>query len=526
MSEAYGEALARLPALLSGHVVLSLLALLAGLAVSLPIGVFAARRPRAQAVATAAASVIQTVPSIALLALMVPILGGVIGFRPAFAALTLYSILPVLRNTVVGLAGVPDPVREAGRAAGMTDRQLFFQVEMPLALPTIVAGVRTSAVWVVGTATLATPVGATSLGDLIFAGLQTRVWEFVIVGCISAAGLAIVLDQVLRLAEIYAQRRDRATGAASAAGFLAILAAAFAPVMAASNAGGGGGGPAFADASQSPAATLAGRTVRIGSKTFTEQFILARLIAARVEADGGEVELVENLGSTIAFDALVSGEIDVYVDYTGTLWATVLKREDAAPRAVVSAETAARLWRERGVLTLGELGFENAYAFAMRADRAEALAARTIADLTARAGGLSIGSDPEFFARAEWTRTRDAYGLGAMTMRSLESTFMYPAARDGQVDVITAYTTDARIDAFGLALLSDPAGTLPPYDAVLLVSPEAARDRALAAALKPLVGRISPDLMRAANGRVDLDGQSPDAAAAWLEAEMFAGGEG
>ena len=130
------------------------------------------------------ASVLQTIPGLALLALMVPILGGRIGFAPAYVALTLYGILPVLRNTIVGLQEVDPGVREASRGIGMSMLQRLIRVELPLAAPVIVAGVRTASVWVVGAATLATPVGATSLGNYIFQGLQTRTWEAVIFGCI------------------------------------------------------------------------------------------------------------------------------------------------------------------------------------------------------------------------------------------------------------------------------------------------------------------------------------------------------
>ena len=204
MSENFAERWAELPHLLSGHVLLSLAAIFVGMAISVPLGIYAAPRPRLAGGVLNIAGVIQTIPGLALLALMVPLLGGMIGYWPAFLALMLYSILPILRNTIVGLQGIEPGVREAARGLGMTETQRLWRVELPLSLPVIVAGLRTSVVWVVGAATLATPVGASSLGNYIFAGLQTRNWLSVLFGCVFAAGLAIVFDQMIRLLEIAA----------------------------------------------------------------------------------------------------------------------------------------------------------------------------------------------------------------------------------------------------------------------------------------------------------------------------------
>jgi len=191
-----------------------------------------------------------------------------------------------------------------------------------------------------------------------------------------------------------------------------------------------------------------------------------------------------------------------------------MDREDMAPRALMYAEVSAYLWQEHGVLAFGQLGFENAYAFAVTAKTGEGLSQPTIAALAGT--GLTIASDPEFFGRPEWTRTRDAYGLETLRTRSMDSTFMYEALRAGEVDVITAYTTDGRIDAYDLELLGDPAGALPPYDAFILLAPGRARDRALHDALAPLTGAISSEMMRRANARVDLKRDSVEAAAEQL----------
>src|SRR5262249_28006988 len=163
----------KLPAYLGGHMLLSMAALAVGLGVSLPLGIAASRRTKLAEFTLGVAGIIQTVPSLALLALMVPLLGGMIGFVPAFIALTLYSVLPALRHTIAGVGGVDPLLVEAARGLGMSDRQALFRVQLPLALPVIIAGIRTAAVLVVGTATLVTPVGGKSLGNYIFEGLNT-----------------------------------------------------------------------------------------------------------------------------------------------------------------------------------------------------------------------------------------------------------------------------------------------------------------------------------------------------------------
>ena len=208
MDERLGELFKQLPDFLGGHMLLSLAALAAGLAISLPLGIAASRRPRFAELTLAVAGIIQTVPSLALLAVMVVAL-GMIGFVPAFAALTLYSILPILANTIAGLRGVDPALTEAARGLGMSERQILFRVELPLAAPVIISGIRTATVLVVGTATLVTPVGGRSLGNYIFQGLESLDHGSVVFGCVLAAMLSVVLDQLIRLLEIAARRRSR-----------------------------------------------------------------------------------------------------------------------------------------------------------------------------------------------------------------------------------------------------------------------------------------------------------------------------
>lgn len=518
MSRELAQLFADLPYLLGGHLLLSVGAIGIGVATSVPLGVVASRWENLRGPLLATAGVIQTIPSLALLALMVPLLGGTIGFLPAFLALTLYSMLPTLRNTVTGILEVDVAVTEAARGMGMTDRQSLVRVELPLAAPVVIAGIRTATVWVVGTATLATPVGAPCLGQYIFMGLQTRNWTAVLFGCVFVAGLAIFLDQTIALLE-YAVRTRKRTLARSALVLLALVAVAgIAPLG--SNLPQARKGAAGTSRAQMPATPegplLAGLSLAVGSKGFTEQYVLAALLTRELERHGAVVESITNMGSSILFDALRNDTVNVSVDYSGTIWATVMKRTEPIDRISTLIDVAAYLKDQFGVISVGPLGFENAYALAMRRDRAAALGVRSIGDLLPHAGSLTVAGDPEVFGRPEWERVREIYGLGAVRTRGMDSTFLYEAVRDGEVDVITAYSTDGRIAAFDLLVLRDPRQAFPPYDAILLVSPAAAATPGVIEALRPLVNAIDDVSMRNANRRVDIDGISPQTAAEQL----------
>lgn len=357
------------------------------------------------------------------------------------------------------------------------------------------AGVRTAAVWTIGAATLSTPVGQTSLGDYIFSGLQTEDWVAVLVGCAASAGLALVVDGLLGLIESGVARRDGKRLWAGGAGLLIGLLAALAPLAIPHDK------PAYV----------------IGAKNFSEQYILAELMADKLEAQGARVQQRVNLGSVVAYRALASGEIDAYVDYSGTLWANVVHRTDNPGRQAVLDGLRTELKARDGVVLLGSLGFENAYALAMRRDRAEQLGVKTLADLAAKAPDLTMGGDLEFFSRPEWKSVEDAYGLRFKAKRQFQPTFMYRALASREADVISAFSSDGRIAADDLVLLGDPKGALPPYDAVILVSPKRAGDKRLLDALTPLVGGIDVKTMQAANYAVDRDtGKKSPAEAAGL----------
>lgn len=510
MNDAWSTAWRLLPGYLGEHVILSASALALGLAISLPLTVLAVRHARVRWLILAVASIVQTIPSLALLALFYPLLlmlsalslrlfgqgFAALGFLPSLLALTLYSMLPILRNGVAGIVNLPAPVIEAARGVGMTDWQRLWRIELPLAAPMLMAGIRTAAVWVIGTATLSTPVGQTSLGNYIFAGLQVQNWVSVLFGCIAAAVLALIVDQLLALIESGTARRSRWRVMVGVAVLLTGVAIAALP------------------------RTTSGESQAyvIGAKNFSEQYILADLLAQRLQQAGAKTTQRTGLGSMIAFQALARDELDVYVEYTGTLWANVMHRTDSPPREIVLRETAAWLQERHGVTLLGSLGFENAYALAMRRERAQELGIRTLEDLARSAPQLRMGGDLEFFDRPEWSAVKRAYGLTFAAERQFQPTFMYRAVGSGEVDVISAFSSDGRIAADDLVLLEDPRQALLPYDAIVLLAPRRAADVLLRRTLEPLLGAIPIETMRQANLSVDrdTDKSTAEAAARWL----------
>jgi osmoprotectant transport system permease protein len=496
MNERVADAIRLLPEYLTQHILLCAAALALGILFAIPLTVVAVRRPRAGSWILAVTSLIQTVPGLALLALFYPLLVGLsgvtqmlfgtsipaLGFLPSVAALTLYSMLPIVRNGVAAFNNLDREVIDAALAVGMTARQRFFRVEVPLAAPVVLAGIRTAAVWTIGAATLSTSVGQTSLGNYIFSGLQTQDWTSVLFGCIAAAALALVVDQLLGLIELGLSRRN------SKLLYLGLIAFAV----------GIGCAAAWSTASRAPGYI-------IGAKNFSEQFILAELMSQRLHDAGATAQLRTDLGSTIAFQALAHDEIDVYVDYAGTLWLNVLGRHDVLPEDAMEKELTNSLRSKYGVLLLGALGFENAYTLAMRREQAAALHITTIEDLAPYAPQLTLGTDLEFLSRPDWTMIKNAYGLKFAATRQFSPTFMYSAIADGTVDVISAFSSDGRLATQNLVTLVDSKHAIPSYNAVVLLSPRRSKDSLLIKALTPLIGHISLGKMREANSMVDRD---------------------
>ena len=477
--------------LLFQHVVLVGASTLAAIAVGVPTGVLAARRPRAGAPIVWLANVVQTIPSLAMFGFLLPLpLVGGLGARVAIVVLILYALLPIVRTTVAGVRGVDRALVEAGTALGMTPRQLLWQVELPLAVPSIVAGIRVAAVIGVGTATIAAAVGAGGLGEYIFRGLSMVDPTVILAGAVPAAALALLVDGGLLLGERALRGGVRGTRVAAIAGLLIVAATA---------------GFAWARGSSE-------ESIRIGSKNFTEQIILGELMAQQVERSTGlRVERRLNLGGTFICDrALRAGDIDVYVEYTGTADTAVFKNPvDTDPARVL-----ARLrhdYAAAGVTLLPPLGFENTFAILVRGDDARRLGLKTIRDAAAHAPSWQAGFGYEFLQRADgYPGLKDRYGLHFSAVRAMDLSLIYRALADRQVDLIAGDATSGLIATYDLFMLQDTEHYFPPYDAVPVArSAMLLRHPEVRQAIEALAGRITIQDMRRLNQAVDAGRRDP-----------------
>ena len=500
-------------ALTGEHLLLVAVSTLIAVAVGLPLGLLLTRRTGLKRPVLAVANILQTVPSLALFGFIIPLkyVGG-IGWRAAVVALVVYALLPVIRNTVTGVEGVERSVREAALAMGMTDRQILRQVELPLAAPVILAGVRVATVISVGVATIAAAIGAGGLGTLIFRGLRQYDNRLILAGAIPAALLALAADAGLGLLEsrVKARRRIARAGAKRGAVARRFALAALVIVMLA--------GVGFALWNRSAKAD-----VRVGSKDFTESIILAEIYAQGLEARGLAVERRYELGGNLAHDALAAGEVDVYPEYTGTSLMSILKHppmtDARSVYELVKSDYASRFDVEVGP----PLGFEDTFAVLVRSTDARRLNLKTVSDAVPHAPRLRAGFGQDFMSRPDgYEGFARAYGLQFNGRpREMDLSLSYRALAEGQVDVIAGNSTDGMIATLGLTQLEDDRHYFPPYEAVLLLRRDALERLPPAReVLQRLAGSISTEEMRRLNYEVDGNKRAAaDVVREWREAK-------
>ena len=489
---------AELAALIAQHVLLVATSTLIAIVIGVPLGIFAARRPRLSAPLVAFANLVQTVPSLAMFGFLLPLplIGGV-GPRSAIVVLILYGLLPIVRTTIAGLNGIDASIREAGVAMGMTPRQLLRQVELPLALPSIVAGIRVAAVVGVGSATIAAAIGAGGLGEYIYRGLSMVDATVILAGAIPAAILALAVDGSLLWLErqMMARRRTR-----SIRRVVTTLTVVLASVVV-----------------WSAAAGLRSGAIVVGSKNFTEQVILGEIVAQAIERFAGlPVDRRLNLGGTFICDrALSTGDIDVYVEYTGTALTAVFHKP-ATTDAQAALETVREAYARTGRTVLSPLGFNNTFTILVRGREARELGLRTIDDVAAHTPRWRAGFGYEFLERPDgYPGLAKAYGLRFRDApRVMDLTLTYRALAAGEVDLIAGDATAGLIGALDLFPLEDNRRYFPPYDAVpvaradtLLKHPDVLR------AINSLGGRITAAEMRRMNHAADAGREDPAAIA-------------
>lgn len=495
--------------LIKEHLVLVFISIVTAVLIGVPTGILLTRYRALRGPVLGVANVMQTVPSLALFGFLIPLpfIGG-IGTRTALVALVLYSLLPIIRNTVTGILGVEPSVREAAVAMGMTDGQVLRQVELPLAAGVIVTGIRVATVIAVGVTTIAAAVGAGGLGVYIFRGLRQYDNNLLIAGAASAALLALGADFLLGLVErrfnLTAKRKSLAPK---------LVFAVFALLLAL--------GVAFWQFIKVPAV---GQRVVVGSKDFTESALLGEIVAQMLESRGVTVERRFELGGNLPHEALVAGTLDIYPEYTGTSFTAILRHAPVTdPRAVyeqVKREYASSF----GVEVSPPLGFENTFAILVRGADARRLNLKTISDAAQETPRWRAGFGQDFMSRADgYPGFSKAYGLNFAEVREMDLSLTYIALSSRQVDLIAGNSTEGRIAQLDLVQLTDDRRYFPPYEAVYLVRQDSlARVPQLQEALAKLANAISTEEMRQLNYEIDGNKRDPkEVVRNWLGGKGF-----
>lgn len=501
-----------LATLIKEHIVLVFISIVTAVVIGVPTGILLTRYRALRGPVLGIANVMQTVPSLALFGFLIPLpfIGG-IGTRTALVALVLYSLLPIIRNTVTGILGVEPSVREAAVAMGMTDAQVLRQVELPLAAGVIVTGIRVATVIAVGVTTIAAAVGAGGLGVYIFRGLRQYDNNLLLAGAVSAALLALAADFLLGLVE--KQFSFETKRKASSARRLVFAAIALLLVV---------GAIGLWRFARSPAASQT--RVAVGSKDFTESALLAEIVAQMLEARGVAVERRFELGGNLPHEAMISGTLDLYPEYTGTAFTAILRHAPITDPRAVYDQVKQEYGEKFGVDVSAPLGFENTFAILVRGSDARQLNLKTISDAAPHTRAWRAGFGQDFMSRADgYPGFSKAYGLHFAEVREMDLSLTYIALNSRQVDLIAGNSTEGRIAQMDLYQLADDRRYFPPYEAVYLVRRDSLnRVPQLREVLTRLANAISTDEMRQLNYEIDGNKRDPkEVVRTWLAARRF-----
>ena len=443
-------------------------------------------------------SILQTIPSLALLTFLLPILG--IGTTPAIVALTLYALLPITRNTHSGLSQVPPAMAEMANALGLSPRQRFFWIDLRFALPFLVAGIRTAAVVSVGIATLSAFIGAGGLGVFINRGLAINNTDLVLLGAIPSGILALYIDFCLGTLEgFFKPMPNRRILSIQS---IVLVGAALSTWF------------AFHTMSkQTTADSSRSGHITVGSKNFTEQLILGQMMAILIERQTQlKVDRKLNLaGTAVCQQALRDGSIDLYAEYTGTALLSILKKPAPSDPDKAWEIVGQDYERSFNLTWLPKLGFANTYAFAVRSEDATQYGWNTISDLRNRAPRLKAGFTAEFLERDDgYPGLSKKYGFKFGSPMDIDPGLMYEALHHGKVDVVSAFSTDGRIAAYKLKLLTDDRHFFPPYDAAIIIRDETLKKHPeVREILEKLSGKLDEATMQKLNLAVDRDKKQP-----------------
>ncbi|WCK54801.1 ABC transporter permease/substrate-binding protein [Aneurinibacillus sp. Ricciae_BoGa-3] len=473
------------------HLQLSLISLLLAVLIAVPLGLYLGRRHKIAEIVIGFTAVLQTIPSLALLGFLIPLIG--IGKIPAAIALTIYALLPILRNTYTGIREINPALIEAAQSMGMNRLQLLRKIQLPLAMSMIMAGIRTAMVLIIGTATLASLIGAGGLGDLILTGIQRADNAYILLGAIPAALLAILFDAALRFTE----KRSRTTSVRP----LALTLLLFFAVSVA---------PLLAPATQP--------SIVIGGKLGAEPRILIEMYKQLIEQNTNlTVQLKPNMGGTdFLFSALKRGDIDIYPEFSGTVITALLKEKPVSTRADRVYEQARTGLANTYHLTyLKPMKYNNTYALAVTKKVADMYHLRTISDVKNAASSLKAGFTYEFKDRQDgYQGLKKVYQFELPSIKTMDAGLRAKAIQSGDVNIIDAYSTDGYMIAYHLVTLEDNKHLFPPYQGAPLLNQKTIQKYPqLEPILNQLQGKITDDQMREMNYRVDFKNEDPAAVA-------------
>ncbi|MPQ44135.1 glycine betaine ABC transporter substrate-binding protein [Clostridium tarantellae] len=485
--------------LLLQHITLTSFSIFLSILIGVPLGILIGKIKPLRKPILAFINLIQAIPSMALLGLLIPFIG--IGSIPAIMMVVIYSLLPIVKNTYTGLNNIDANILEAAEAMGLTPLQTLKIIQMPLALPMIMAGIRISAVTSVGLMTLAAFIGAGGLGYLIFSGIQTVNNNMILAGAIPAAILALIVDYIFGKIEVFVSPKGCSSipnkKKSIVFNILLLVLAGIIIFSVANN---------FSKGHK--------KNIVVGSLNFSEQLILGNMISDLIE-DHTDLNVDRKLnlsGSSIAFSAINTGEIDMYVEYTGDLLINVLKDPIIHDPKKAYEHIKPEMENKYNLTLLEPLGFNNTYTIATRKDIAEKYNLNTISDLAKISNKLVFSPTMIFVNRPDGlVGLSKVYNLKFQDVKPMDGSLRYSALNNDNSQAIDAFSTEGLLKAFNLKVLKDDKQFFPPYNAFPLIRKETLEKYPeLKDTLNLLTNKLNNETMIELNYKVDQLGESPE----------------
>ncbi len=468
------------------HLQISLLSLLLAVFIAVPLGIILVKLPKLKEWLLQLTGVFQTIPSLALLGLFIPMLG--IGKIPAVTALVIYALFPVLQSTITGLDSVDKNLQEAAEAFGMNRLERLRKFELPLAMPVIVSGVRTAAVLIVGTATLGALIGAGGMGSFILLGIDRNNTALILIGAISSAFLAILMNIVIKYLENKSLKKIMIS-------LIALITATVLSFI-----------PSIAPMMNTKHLVVAG-------KLGPEPEILINMYKELIEANSDiKVKLEPNFGKTsFLYEALKNKQIDIYPEFSGTITSSLLKNQVKVSNAPLEVYEAARegILNQDKLVYLKPMEYQNTYALAVKKDYANKYDLKTISDLSKVEDSAIAGFTLEFNDRDDGNKGLKSLYKLELNVKTLEPNLRYQAINGGNVQIVDAYSTDSELIEYDLVVLEDDKQLFPPYQGAPLMRKDTLEKYPkLEEILNKLAGQISAEEMSRMNYQVKVDKRS------------------